>query len=298
MRVIYVVSSAGRDFYSALTRVSVASLRLTNPRVRIDLVCDAVSESAMRAVSDPLLDELDSVIVSDAPQGEATFRNRFVKTRLRLTIDGPFLFLDSDLLMRAPLDEIFETKADVAGAPNSSKDAIAEQIWSGDQDALDAMGWSGRPDVYVNGGVLFFQDSEPARQFSEEWHKRWLLSYERGHSYRDQPALNSALAAVRPRLHVLPHRFNAQFRTEPRVAAEAAVWHYYASTEAEPTTLFELMVLDLLRRDTLDKGRVEEMIRSSHPWRRDPLYRFVQAKGLARKVYRRLKSLGARKSGT
>lgn len=92
MRVIYVVSSAGRDFYSAMTRVSVASLRLTNPRVRIDLVCDPVSEPAMRAVGDPLLDE---VVVCDAPPGGAAFRNRFVKTRLRAAVDGPFLFLDS-----------------------------------------------------------------------------------------------------------------------------------------------------------------------------------------------------------
>lgn len=292
--VAYVVSSAGRDFYSAMTRISVASLRLTNPHVRVRLICDAASKTAMRAAGDPLLDEVDDVLACETPPGEAAFRNRFMKTRLRSTIDGPFLFLDSDILVRGPLDEIFGIEADIAGAPNRSKDHVREQIWSRDQDELDAMGWLRRPDVYVNGGVLLFRDSAPARRVSEEWHERWLQSYERGFSYRDQPALNAALAAVAPRLHVLPHRFNAQFRTEPRVAAEAAVWHYYASAGAEPTTGFELMVLDLLHREPLDTGRVADMIGSSHPWRQDPLYRVVQAKGLARRLYRRMKSLGAR----
>lgn len=294
MNIAYALTSGGKDFYSAMTRVSIASVRSTNPDFRISLVCDALSEEALRSGRDPLLDETDDVIVYETPPGDAIFRSRFLKTRLRTIVDGPFLFLDSDALVRGSLAEIFGTRADIAGAPNRSKDDIGEQIWSLEQEQIAAMSWPILPHAYFNSGVIFFHDSEAAHRFGEEWHKKWLHSCERGVSYRDQPAFNAALAAVRPRLHVLPHRFNAQFRTEPGVAAEAVVWHYYASAGAEPTTIFELMVQDLLRGAALDRGRVEDMVRSSHPWRQDPLYRVVQAKGLARGLYRRIKSFGAR----
>lgn len=296
MRAIYVVSGEGNDFFSAMTRLSVAALRLTNPLVQVGLACDAVSHEAMRGVGDPLLEEVDGVVVGETPPGDTVFRNRFVKTTLRGLIDGPFLFLDSDILIRGPIDAIFETKADVAGAPNRSNDAVEKQIWSRDQDELARMGWVARPDVYVNGGVLFFQESEPARRFAQEWHKRWQQSYERGFSHRDQPALNSALAAVGPRLDILPHRFNAQFRTNADTIPGAVIWHYYASAGAMPTTTFEMMVRGLLRGEPLDSARVEEMIRSSHPWRRDRLLRIDQARNLAARVYRRLKNLSRRQA--
>lgn len=293
MRVVYVLSSAGQDVYSTMARVSIASVRLTNPLLQVCMVCDAVSEAAMRRIDDPLLKEVDDIMVRETPTGDALFRSRFVKTDMRALVEGPFVFLDSDVLVRGPLDEILRTTADVAGAPNRLKDG---QIWSGERNMIAAMGWSYRADAYINTGVLFFSNSEPAHRFGEEWHSNWLEFHGRGIGHRDQPAFNEALVTVAPCLYILPQRFNAQLKTVPETFDGAVIWHYFASMEAAPTTTFEVMVRRLLRGEPLNPQEVEDMIRSSHPWRRDGLLRVSQARNLAAGVYRRLKSLGRRKA--
>ena len=291
MRIVYVLCSAGRDVYSVMARVSIASVRLTNPSARVSIMCDAVSEAEMRRIDDPLLKEMDDIIVRETPPGDALFRSRFVKTGMRALVDGPFVFLDSDLVVRGPLDDILATTADVAGAPNLVKGG---QISPRERKMVAAMGWSHREDAYINTGVLFFSDSDAAHRFGEDWHRKWLEFHGRGIGHRDQPAFNSALVTVRPRFDVLPNRFNAQVKAPNESLDGAVIWHYFASMEAAPTTTFELMVRRLLRGEPLDTQGVEDMIRSSHPWRRDRLLWVNRAKTLGMRVHRRLKSLGRR----
>jgi hypothetical protein len=61
-KVVYAVTSSGCDFYSAMTRVSAASIRITNPNIGIVLACDDHSVAAMRHSRDPLLDKVDELI--------------------------------------------------------------------------------------------------------------------------------------------------------------------------------------------------------------------------------------------
>jgi predicted homoserine dehydrogenase-like protein len=61
---------------------------------------DAASGRALAKSSERLLAEVDKVVVSETPAGSPEYRNRHAKTRLRQLIEGPFLFLDSDTLVR------------------------------------------------------------------------------------------------------------------------------------------------------------------------------------------------------
>lgn len=56
-RVPYVVAGGGR--YSAMARISAASIRLTNPSITVFLVCDVISAAVMKRKRDPLFDEVD-----------------------------------------------------------------------------------------------------------------------------------------------------------------------------------------------------------------------------------------------
>jgi hypothetical protein len=271
-RVVFALTSEGRDVFSAMTRVAVASIRLTNPNISISVCCDAETDRALRLAGDPLRYEVDEWRPEQTPAGHAGFRNRFVKTRLRETLDGAFLFLDSDVLVRGDLSEVFAYDADVVGARNHSRNNYADQIWQADAQALHALGWSVRHDVYINGGVLLYKDSDGARRFAEDWHRRWLHCFKARGDHRDQPALNAALQATQVRLQVLPDRFNAQFRVNLGVAPTAVVWHYYSSGAGRrPATQFESLVEDLRRGDRLDPDRVALMVRARHPWRAQTL---------------------------
>ena len=145
--------------------------------------------------------------------------------------------------MRGNLSEIFALDCDIAGACNHSREVVAEQVWEKDREALEAIGWEIGKETYINGGVLFFGDTAGACRLADEWHRRWSESSRSGVYFRDQPALNSALHAIKPRLVVLPDRFNAQFMETPEAAINADIWHYYSSVRdpdlAAPTVLVQ-----------------------------------------------------------
>ena len=148
-----------------MTRISVASLKLTNPKFKITVVLDEVSEKILRENSDPLLVEVDQIIKVSTPQGTNIFRNRHIKTRLGNLISGPFLFLDSDTIIRGDISAIYNCNAEIAAVPNLSQKSLKNQIWSQDMKELKRMGWEVSNDFYVNGGVLFFNNSKLTDNF-------------------------------------------------------------------------------------------------------------------------------------
>ena len=265
-QIVFSLTSNGHDYYSAMTRVSVASLRQSNPDARLVLICDEESLAALQHCNDALLRAVDECHALTTQPGGAEFRNRFVKTSLRSILNGPFLFLDSDIFVRGSLDAVFSLDCDLAGARNHSREIFSEQVWDRDRATLDAMDWSIGSEVYLNGGVLYFNDTPSARKFATEWHGRWLESSARCDTCRDQPALNSALAACRPRLTLLPDGFNAQIVPSPEAAVDALVWHFYASAARPASTGFDELVGNLLSGGTLSPGDIRRYALSRHPW--------------------------------
>jgi|SRR6266487_4678867 len=284
-RVVYVVTSEGRDIYSVMTRVSAASLRITNRPYKVIVVCDPNSAAEMQRKRDPLLGEVNELVTFETAAGDAGFRNRFLKTNLRNLIDGPYLFLDSDTLIRGDLSELFSSTADIACAANHSKHRVELQIWEEDKAALNAMGWQIRDDVYVNGGLMLCNDTPGARRLAADWHRRWLACYQRIDRYRDQPALNAAICATDTNLEILPPRFNAQIKTAPETAADAVVWHFYTSMNARPITTFEVLLERVLNGGEFALAEIESMIRRPHPWRRTSWIDDYAAKIVSRKQY-------------
>ena len=88
MHVVYALTTDGVDLFSTSTRVSAASVRVSNRNVRLTVVCDRASAAAMVARGDPLPNEVDQLVVCEAPDGSGTFRNRFIKTKLRSSTGG------------------------------------------------------------------------------------------------------------------------------------------------------------------------------------------------------------------
>lgn len=278
MKAVFAITSKGNDYYTAMTRVAVSSLRLSNPKIHVVVAFDQKTEIALKRSSDPLIDEVDDCLVIETPQGNAGFRNRFVKTSLRANINGPFLFLDSDIFVRGDLTTLFSLETDIAGARNHSRQSLTDQIWDQDIFILDAMGWIISKDTYINGGVLFYNDSDGAKRLGEEWHKRWLRSYNEQGNYRDQPALNSAIHEIKPSMHVLSDRYNAQIKASPSVAWSPIIWHYYSSAGHKPETTYELFVNMLMCGKPLLINEIKKISKNPHPWRRYSIFDDIMAK--------------------
>jgi lipopolysaccharide biosynthesis glycosyltransferase len=270
-RIVFAVTTNGKDVYTAMTRVSVASIRISNPDAKITIVCDQNSGLAMQNVKEPLLEEVDEYLLCETPSGDANFRNRYIKTSLRKVINGPFLFLDSDTFVRGDLSPLFALDADIAVAPNHSRDTLDEQIWEKDAAILKATGWRIGTDTYFNGGVIFYNDTPKALQFSENWHHLWELLFKQRKYYRDQPSLNAALSKSPATVKVLPHKFNAQIQTSPAVAVDAIIWHSYSSNGSRPSTAFEAIAQKVLNEESLDLIGIKSIISRRHPWRQNSL---------------------------
>jgi hypothetical protein len=267
MNVIYVITTQGGDYYSAITRISVASLRITNPRIRVILACDSESFHNMRRSSDRLFEDIDDCIVCDTPEGPPPFRNRFVKTKIRLLADGRFLFLDSDILVRKDISQLFSITADVAAARNHSRYELPGQICKTDKQMISELQWEAGAGIYFNGGVVFFNDTDRCRQWSRRWHRNWLTSWEKTGTHRDQPSLNVSLHQIKPEISVLNNTFNAQLCEEPRTVKGAHIWHYYA-TQKLMITRFATLAGRIAAGQELAGSDVQDIIRAGHPWNR------------------------------
>lgn len=270
MRVIYALTTQGRDLYSEMTRVSIASARATNPACEFILACDRQSADCLKRQASPILREVSELLVLDTPPGSGTFRNRFLKASLRSAVDGPFLYLDADTFVQGDISPIFGLDTDVACAPNHSRDDPDDQRWAGDDEVLAQLGWRCRDGLYANGGVIFFNETEGARKFSEAWRERYLEACRTTGKYQDQPALNAALADASLRVAVLPHRYNAQFRRNPDISEGAVVLHFYGSWHTA-STQYDSLVARLLSGKSLPTSRINALVESKAAWKRDVL---------------------------
>jgi hypothetical protein len=266
MTIVYCITAEGADFYEAMTRISIATVRATNPAAYITVACDQHTFHALEASGSPLFTEADSVQGFSTPEGPPVFRNRFVKTRLRANLKGALLFLDSDTIVRGALEPIRDMEADVAAAPNHSLDDTMRQVWEEDLENMRAMGWA-FDYPYLNGGVVWYADTQGAHAMEATWHRYWLESVEKTGRYRDQPAFNAAVYASACRLQVLDHRWNAQVQNAPRHARNAVVWHLYINWETD--TLYEfkrqLSALKDFRRFSPQQV-AKRLLRNNHPW--------------------------------
>jgi hypothetical protein len=222
-----------------MTAISVASVKLTNPKSLVVLAVDCATANRLKVSRHVLCDLVDQWVPIDVPEGDHHWRSRFLKTCLGGVIDGPFLFLDSDTLVRQSLAPVFDVSADIGAACNNSLPQRDQQEWIGDTRTAESMGWSFSPNAYLNSGVIYFSGSPAARNFAAQWHDRWLESSRTTRNHRDQPAFNYVLATAPVRTAVLEDTFNAQICYAPgAVTFDAAVWHFYLSSENPELTVF------------------------------------------------------------
>jgi len=269
MKVAYVVTSEGKDVISTMARISIASIRISNPSATIVLIVDKNTIDCFKTKYDPIIGEVDNIIVCDTPVGNNIFKSRYIRTSITDYISDDFLLLDADTFVRGSLELIFLIDSDIACAVNHSKYNYKDQLWDLNDKIINEMSWKISDSFYINPGVLYFNATKEARILCETWHRKWLDGYRTTGMHYDQPAFNASIQETNPKLSILPHKYNAQFRTELSVATDAVILHYYASGDNKPLTAFEALVQRILEEDNLNMLEIKKMVARCHPWRRD-----------------------------
>lgn len=282
-KIVFVVTTEGTNNYSVMTRIAIKTVRLTNPLLKIVVVCDMESNKALRKVFDPIINEVDEWLVIDTPLGDAYYRSRFIKTNLRVYIEGPFIYLDCDIVVRRNISEIYKLNCDIAVARNHSREKYSEQIWHSDIDILKNMNWNYGNTNYLNTGVIYYSNSKRAHLLGNEWHKLWLESYEKLNKYQDQPAFNNSILSIDPKIYLLPDSYNSQFKVTCSVALSASIWHYYASAQKKPNTCFEILTIKILSGKKVKMDEIKDLVTSNYPWRHNNIIDDIAAKKIVKR---------------
>jgi hypothetical protein len=120
-------------------------------------------------------------------------------------------------------------RADIAAAPNHSRDKIKEQIWDEDQAHLQKMDWQVKP-TFLNAGVIWYGGTPASLHISQAWHLHWLDSVRRTSRWRDQTAFNHTITQAKDlSIHYLGHEWNAQYWANRSTSSGARIWHTYAT---------------------------------------------------------------------
>lgn len=268
MKVVYCLSGGAGDAVVAMMRLSIASVRLTNPDTVVEVLIDQQSLEEIQAAGSRLLEEIDHVHACAVPPGPAALRSRHLKTSMRTVVQGAFLFLDADTLVRKPLCPEWSDTTDVAACPNYCRDRLHEQLEADEAAYIAAMGWP-LPSSYVNSGVVFFADSPQAHAVGRLWHACWTAGVRRTGRRIDQPAFNHAVQTSGAELCLLPSGWNSQIVRAPATARDASIWHYYHSCERAADTRFAIEALRLSHDQPVEQSVVRRLVSADLPWPTD-----------------------------
>lgn len=262
-----------------MLKVSIASLKFSNPLIPIHLIIDKENYNLFLDSSDNLLNTVDVVVVKDVPKGSDAFKSRFLKTMVGFFVECPFIFLDSDTIVRKELISIFNNKFDLACALNHNRENINEQIFDQDLSIFRKMNWCFGKEKYYNSGVLFFKNSSLSKKIYLKWNKYWLESYENTGLHVDQPAFYRAIEELNPTIFNLPYKYNAQIKSRfwfnfnlYKNDWDAVIWHYYGSMALNPLyTSIEEFVLNVNKLNIIDHKKLDNILSNKSPWRNENL---------------------------
>jgi len=196
-RLVYALSSLPGDLFAETAAVSATSVRRAMPDARIELLLDHITAKHLHGSRAKVRDLADAVHTVRAPMDRPLERSRYLKTVMRVSVPGDWLYLDADTVVTAPLDEIWtladEAGADIAAAPDRALPPARHRQRDPQRWLCKQLGWTFPPPREFHAAVLLMRDTPLMHRLSIEWHRRWRQSSTL-EVYSDQLPLNTALA--------------------------------------------------------------------------------------------------------
>lgn len=229
-QIVYVLVSSEQDYYLEELWISLFSLRQFHPQEKVLVLADAPTAARIkdRPEMDKLISELRVVPVPEDYSGK--FRSREIKTSVRNLIEGDFLFIDTDTVITAPLDEVdtlsIKNLAMVPELHGPFKQHMFYQNTVRDVKRIFDVDVSDSP-YWFNSGCMFVRDNDLTREFFRKWNANWKHSaFNKGNS-SDQRALLCTDKGYGYIIECLPDVFNCQVAMTIQYLQEAKIVHFW-----------------------------------------------------------------------
>lgn len=253
-KICYVLTSTGSDNYLEEAYVSMYSAKQHNPDAHIVLVTDDRTNETLRGLRKEETKYADEVVIVPLnPKYNAKQRSRLLKTTLRETVNGDFLYIDTDTIVAQPLNGLDGiVKDDIACVYDLHSSRCRDSVaYKHSLRRCRRMGWTLPPDThYFNGGVMFARDTDTVHKFYKLWNENLLACFGKGIT-EDQPALYRTDCLMGQIIQPLDGVWNCQVRYGLQFFMNAKVIHYFGSHLAGGKPLFFLSnknVTDTIKR--------------------------------------------------
>ena len=259
-KIVYALTSSPEDFYTEQAYMSMYSVKLYNPECHIILVTDEQTFYTLvgnRARIKEFIDEFVLIRVPEALTRKAA--SRYIKTLIRQNIEGDYLYIDSDTIIIASLEELDEFTCDIGAVLD-----YHENLHERNNIQLTRFLRDTHKDIdiekyknYFNGGVFYVRDSLVARKFYETWHAIWMSDFKEYGISIDQAAIFQANIALGNVITELDGSYNCQILTHKasKYLLRSKICHYFVSVDFP----FPLNNKELLKKVRID-GLTNEII--------------------------------------
>lgn len=231
MKFVYILICNDDNFFAEQTLVSMFSLRYYNPKANIVLIVDQDTSLYLNKSNNKIFDYIDDIIIATVPNElSPKKKSRFLKTSLRLLIDGDYIYLDCDTIICGSLHEMLSMNCQMGAVIDNHGLLDNFQFY-------DYMNKTHNRYIkfcnYFNTGILFVKDTPLTREFYKDWHNHFLKDMQRFDYDFDQPSCN-IINHKYEIIQKLDDKFNFQLITpsigEHRVE-KALIIHYFTSIE-------------------------------------------------------------------
>lgn len=229
-QIVYVLTSREDDLYLEELWASLYSLRHFNKNVMVVLLSDNTTAQRI-SIRNELAGMLTEVKVVDIPSEYPTKeRSRYIKTNIRNLVKGDFLFIDTDTIVCAPLDEIDNlTVKNIGMVPELHglfKEHPTYQYTVYDTKRIFGVDVSDSP-YWFNSGCMLVRDNDFTHKFFAKWQKNWEYSAFKKHNSSDQRALLKTDYDYDYVIECIPDIYNAQIAMSLKWFYDSKIIHFW-----------------------------------------------------------------------
>ena len=278
--ILYVLTSTNQDLYLEELWASLFSLHHYNDEVIVKVLSD--SETSERIKASPevysMITELISVDVpTDYPAKE---RSRYIKTNIRNLVDEDFLFIDTDTVICASLEEIdnlpIKNIGMVPELHGPFKEHLTYPFTVKDTNRIFGIDVSDSP-FWFNSGCMLVRDNAFTHEFFEKWQANWKYSAFQKNNSSDQRALLKTDHDYGYVIECIPDIYNAQIAMSIKWFYEAKIihfWHFrkFFTPNMDFSPFFGHQIYrELKEKGTIDQEIAHKIIHSKSAFRNDSM---------------------------
>lgn len=262
---VYVLTSQSSDYYLEQLIISVYSLRLYNPEMKIFVVVDNETNESLVNDRSIIKEYVSEVIAVNTPaKYDNLQKSRYLKTTLRSIIDGDYLFIDTDTVITDNIRELDSLTCSVGAVldkhvcikDHSGRNSIIHYAKLFDWEIPNEGN-------YFNSGIMYVKDDSLAHKVYESWHACWKKGLDEKNISIDQPSLAKANEINGYPIAELSGIYNCQIiENGLKYLLDAKIIHYFASNTGRydcPYIFRNPKIYEKVRKTGID-GEIELLL--------------------------------------